>query len=136
MAIRSALVVSGLLLAFSTQNASAQFNFKLPGSQLGSIHQLTKRNTVSPYLNLINLGGGTPGQAAANFSLPNYQTLVKPQVQNRRLAQLRNRQLNNLQGQVQTLRTDIQRNQEEGAFSTGHPTRFMTYLHYYPQFGP
>ena len=136
MAIRSALVVSGLLLAFSTQNASAQFNFNLPGSQLGSIRQLTKRNTVSPYLNLINLGGGTPGQAAANFSLPNYQTLVKPQVQNRRLAQLRNRQLNNLQGQVQTLRTDIQRNQEEGAFSTGHPTRFMTYLHYYPQFGP
>jgi len=136
MAVRMALLTTGLIWAMTSQDALAQFNSGVLAPRFDGMRQYNRRNTVSPYLNLVNLGGGTSGQAAANFSLPNYQTLVQPQIRARQQAMLRNQQLNQLQGQVQDLRTDMQQQQEQGVSYTGHPTRFMTYLHYYPQFGP
>lgn len=80
------------------------------------------RPTVSPYLNLLQGGGNA-------VNLPQYQTLVRPfldqQVINNRNAfnsQSLQRQVNSIQGQV---------SRGDGGRATGHPTRYMNYSHYY-----
>ena len=85
---------------------------------------LSSRPTVSPYLNLVR-------DQSMNTGAPNYQTLVRPALDRRELARDQERQLSSLQNQVGTIQGDLRRAQS-GAMATGHPTRFMTYSHFYP----
>lgn len=83
--------------------------------------------TVSPYLSLL---------ANQQTGLPTYFTRVRPQLEAQRRAREQDRQndqLQRLQSQVNTVRRDLTRSQQNtGVFPTGHPTRFANYSHYYP----
>lgn len=93
---------------------------------------LRRDSTVSPYLNLFNTGIGG-GQA----SIDNYNTIVRPQLQQQAL----NRQL---QRQTQQLNTRVQQIAAQPAFqaqgseqmmATGHATVFGYYSRFYPTAG-
>jgi len=124
----------GVFFASECQPVAAQFGgIGLPNrTDIGSRQRINRTPTVSPYLNLVNLSGSSASEVAAAFSLPNYQTLVRPQIDQRQSDQFRRNQLNDLQGQVHMLRTDMLQQQQQGEIFTGHPTRFMTYSHFYP----
>lgn len=112
-----------LLVAGAAQQASAQYNpFQIDNLARQQQYQLT-RPTVSPYLNLLNLNN-------QQASLPNYQTLVRPQLDQRQESQQQQRQIRQLNQQVSNIDRRSLNNQQGSA--TGHPTRFMTYSHYYP----
>jgi len=83
------------------------------------------RPTVSPYLNLLQ------GPNQFGVISPNYQTLVRPQLEAREIAQQQGQAISNLQQQVR-------RAQGTGGSAasgrTGHETRRLYYSHYYPGF--
>jgi hypothetical protein len=82
------------------------------------------RPTVSPYLNLLQGGGGA-------LNLPQYQTLVRPFLEQQAIND-RNSFNTQLMGrQINTLQTQVNRNQFAPGRATGHPTRYMNYSHYY-----
>jgi hypothetical protein len=93
------------------------------GIYRGGVNPYNTKPTVSPYLNLLQ----------NNQNLPQYQTLVRPFLEqqsindfNQRESQLMRRQINTLQGRSAGAGTGV------GPMrSTGHPTRFMNYSHYY-----
>ena len=66
-------------------------------------------------------------------TLSTYQAIVRPQLERREQAVIEQRQHQDLQRQVQALRHDFDLNMERNGVATGHPTRFMTYSHYYPR---
>lgn len=85
--------------------------------------------TVSPYLQLFNSDGTNP-----NAAIDNYQTLVRPQLQQQRF----NRQV---QQQAQALNARVQQISAQSAYQpqgseqimgTGHTTFFGYYGRYYP----
>lgn len=117
-------VVFGALCC--TDRAFGQAMPRIGGNNSRSFVQkyITSRPTVSPYLNLVR-------DQSQSFGAPNYQTLVRPALEQRELARAQERQVANLQQQIGTMQGDIRRAQS-GVISTGHPTRFMTYLHFYP----
>jgi hypothetical protein len=83
------------------------------------------RPTVSPYLNLLNTD---------RFGVSNYQTLVRPLIEQREAAQQNQANIQQLQQQFQTAQMSAaRRGSSGGPRSTGHPSRYFTYLHYYPQ---
>jgi hypothetical protein len=88
------------------------------------VNQFNPRPTVSPYLNLLQGGGGA-------INLPQYQTLVRPFLDQQAVNQNNafNSQL--LSRQVNSLQTQVNRNQFSPGRATGHPTRYMNYSHYY-----
>lgn len=110
-------ITTAILLGAGVQFAQAQQPFS----------NVQQQPTVSPYLNLLNRQGQ---------GLPNYQTLVRPQIRT-------DQEFARQQGQL----SQIQRRQAGlaagGAFGprgistqirgTGHITRFMDYSHYFPQ---
>lgn len=73
--------------------------------------------TVSPYLNLLN-NGTNP------FSTTNYQSLVKPLVDQRGAIQRQG-------GALQRLENSVYSGAPSGG-GTGHATFFMNYSHFYP----
>ena len=79
---------------------------------------------MSPYLNLLN--NNTSG-------VTNYQSLVRPLVQQGNAINRQGSDLNRLQQQVSS-----QRSAASGytGSSTGHVTLFMNYSHYYPAPAP
>jgi predicted oxidoreductase len=81
---------------------------------------------VSPYLNLVR------DNNRSGVITPTYQTQVRPQLESYRQNQEQRAMINNLGRSLGQLQ---QRKQSGVAGVTGHPTRFMTYLHYYPTFG-
>ena len=85
--------------------------------------EMFSRPTVSPYLNLL-----TPqGQG-----LPNYQTLVRPMLDQRRRNQDTARQINALQSAV--IENNVRDQRGETMFRpTGHATGFFYYSHFFPQ---
>lgn len=86
---------------------------------------IVNRPTVSPYLNLLRTN--------SNVSAPNYQTLVRPALESRQRATRQQSSIQQLQSRVTNMQGQMaSRNQGQSGFTTGHPTRFMTYLHYYP----
>jgi hypothetical protein len=88
---------------------------------------LIDRPTVSPYLNLARDPTGV---------LPNYFTLVRPELEARDRAARQERELQRLRSQLTGLQSEVRQAQESGRLSTGHPTRFMTYFHFYPGLAP
>ena len=90
----------------------------------GAANPYNPKPAVSPYLNLL--------QPRGSFNLPQYQSFVKPlldqQAINERNAfdnQITRRQVNSLQNQFNGAAVGPGR-------ATGHPTRYMNYSHYYP----
>ena len=77
--------------------------------------------TVSPYLQLLNNQN--------NFGLGTYQSLVRPQVEQR---QAINRQGAELQQLERQSRRTSQSRDGARLRATGHTTRFFNYSHYYP----
>jgi len=68
-------------------------------------------------------------------AVTNYHTLVRPQLEARAAARQQQRSIAQVQQQVNTIQRDFRQVRQTGVFQTGHPTRFMTYLHYYPSLG-
>ncbi len=75
--------------------------------------------TVSPYLNLLN---------SNQFGATNYQSLVRPLVQQGNAINRQGSELNRLQQQVTSQRAG---GGGYNSSATGHVTFFMNYSHYY-----
>jgi len=86
--------------------------------------------TVSPYLNLFreDLGGND------DF---NYQTLVRPQLEQQRFNEQVQRQAQDINRRLQSLsaQPDFNPQGDRNVMPTGHQTVFMNYGHYYPTTG-
>lgn len=84
----------------------------------------TRRPTVSPYLRLLEGGGSL-------FSTP-YQSLVRPEIEQRQFNLQQSRQISQLRQQVNTSLLQNSRNAIGGLRATGHTTFYMNYSHFYP----
>ncbi|MCC7086748.1 MAG: hypothetical protein IT427_17240 [Pirellulales bacterium] len=83
--------------------------------------------TVSPYLNLVNRTGS---------AMPNYQTLVRPQLQSDQQFAKQQNQIQRLQRQTAGLAAGGgygPRGISSQIRGTGHVTRFMDTSHFFPQ---
>jgi hypothetical protein len=80
--------------------------------------QVASSPTVSPYMNLLN----------NNSDVTNYQSLVRPMVNQNRVNAQERVQLNRTQSKPATLRYS----KSESLRSTGHQASYQTYGHYYP----
>ncbi len=128
--------VALLLALTATEPANAQYS----GSSARSIYSATRnmlynRPTVSPYVNLAtrNSSGG----------LPNYYTMVRPQVEQRERDVANQRQSAQLQHQISQVQEQVRQSQAqaEGMLITGRVgwssrglPRFGSYLNFYPGF--
>ncbi len=110
--ICAALACAGL--ALSADESFAQRNNAYRRTQ----NSLYNRPTVSPYLNLLQPQGG---------GLPNYQTLVRPALEQRRQNQDTQRQISQLQSTVAATSMQDQRG-ETTLRPTGHATSFSSSL--------
>jgi hypothetical protein len=81
---------------------------------------LTRRPSVSPYLNLIN--NNDP-------NLTNYQSLVRPQINQQRVNSQQSAQINRLEAKPPTSGNAG----SESLRSTGHQATWKNYSHYYPK---
>ena len=90
---------------------------------------ILSRPTVSPYLNLVRRDGFG--------GVTNYQTLVRPQLEQREFARIQQAEISRVRQQLAVQQRSIESVQQQRAqrvFSTGHPTRFMNLQQYYPGF--
>lgn len=97
-----------------------------PYSMIGP-RQYLNRPTVSPYLNLAFYGANAQGINPA----PTYQTIVRPQLEQREQAMMQQRQYDILQREVNQIRA-AQFSPRNGQFATGNQSRFNSHSHYYP----
>ena len=91
---------------------------------------ILNRPTVSPYLNLLRRDGIA--------GITNYQTLVRPQLEQREFALIQQAEINRLDQQISVQQRSLEVVQQQRAqrvFSTGHTTRFMNLQQFYPGFG-
>jgi hypothetical protein len=112
-----------VVLAMVSQQAQAQYSNTRNFMQ----NFYANRPTVSPYLNLVTQ------QSQTGFT-PVYQNMVRPQIEQRETQIRQDAEIVRIQNQLSRVSSDVQTIQSgnRGQFATGHPTRFMTYLHYYP----
>jgi hypothetical protein len=92
---------------------------------------ISQTPTVSPYLNLFN----TSQNGTSAF---NYQTLVRPQLQQQAINQAQMRQNLDVDRKVQALAARGAYTNPAGSdqeYPTGHQTAYMYYGHYYPDAG-
>ena len=125
LTIFAAVAVAAVCLFAHTQTARAQV-----GTNAFVRNYLLSRPTVSPYLNLLRIDG--------QGGLANYQTLVRPQIEQRQLAEFQEQENVRLQQQLNAQQTSIEslrRQRSQRVFSTGHQSRFMDLRGYYPGFG-
>jgi len=78
-----------------------------------------ERPSVSPYMNLFRRGSN---------GLPNYQTLVRPELQQLQTNALQQAEIRDLRAQQAS---DDTRAQTRNLPQTGHESRFRFYSHYY-----
>lgn len=95
-------------------------------AQAGGIYTnpYNPRPTVSPYLNLLQGG-------ANSLNLPQYQTLVRPFLDQQSINERNQFDTQSLKRQVNTLQGQVNRATIGPGRATGHPTRYMNYSHYY-----
>lgn len=105
-------------LGMSADESWAQRN----NPALRTQRSLYNRPTVSPYLNLLQPQGG---------GLPNYQTLVRPAIEQRRQNRETQRQISQLQSAVALESAQGQRG-ETMLRPTGHTTGYFYYSHFFP----
>jgi hypothetical protein len=123
-------IAAFLGLVLNTAAARAQFpNFSPNPVPFPSPFQITldntiRRPTVSPYLNLL-MPGTLPGT--------NYQTLVRPALEQQRINREQEIQMNRLQQQFSSaLQSSTSRPQrEQGIRPTGHQAAFFYYSRFY-----
>jgi hypothetical protein len=105
----------GAAVALSAGAARAQFGYYSPPPT-----SPFPRSPISPYLNLAR--GGNPAI--------NYYGLVRPQIETQQSIYGLQQQLGGL-SQVQALQSEAARS----SATTGHPTRFFNYSHYFMSSG-
>lgn len=86
-------------------------------------NQLYNRNTVSPYLNLLRPQGVN--------SVPNYQTLVRPQFQQNAINRQRSQQLSGLGQQIAARAERGPADPSQPIRSTGHTSSFLSHGTYF-----
>lgn len=79
--------------------------------------------TVSPYMNLFRNDSD---------NVPNYQTLVRPQIQQQALNQQVTKSLDRQQTAVQSLQHDVLHQRPSAIRSTGTGATSSNYSHYFP----
>jgi len=84
-------------------------------------NNVMNRPTVSPYLQLTRRNAN---------GVSNYHTQVRPQLEARSARRQQDASISQLRQQISRVQNRQRRTQTQG-FATGHPTRFMNYLHYY-----
>lgn len=133
--MRSLLIISCVFAAIglTQQSAEAQFNssvFNQNSQYRGGVRStssaILSRPTTSPYLALTDLTGSGGDNAA------NYFTSVRPRLDFQNNQQSQSRAMQLIQRDVSAMRSAAARRSQDGARATGHPTRFQTYLQYYP----
>lgn len=88
------------------------------------------RPTVSPYLHLANQPtnvDGTPRYGGI------YQTLVRPQLEQREFTIDQEREIARIQSNMLQLQNQLHGQISTGVRPTGHQSRFMSFSHFYPQ---
>jgi hypothetical protein len=126
-AVVACMLSVGLFPVLSTPAPGQSSRFAI--GPVSPTRHILDRPTVSPYLNLL-LGDSDSSLGA----IPSYFTQVRPQLEARERARQQAREIKGLQRQVTSVRNDISRLGKPSARTTGHPTRFMNFSHYYPQF--
>ena len=107
------LAVGGFFAAANTSFAQ----YANPGSSY-----INSRPTVSPYLNLLNNN---------SLGVPNYQTMVRPQIDQRDALVRQGASLQQLQQQFRDSSQNARQYQPGGVSRTGHGARYLNYSHYY-----
>lgn len=108
------------LIATSHTNAFGQRG----GIYQDGVNPYNPRPTVSPYLNLLQSGGGA-------LNLPQYQTLVRPFLEQQSINERNALNSQAVRRQINSLQSQVNRNQFAPGRATGHPTRYMNYSHFY-----
>lgn len=117
--VRSSLIACGLLAAAA-----------LPAyGQSTPYENVLSRPSVSPYLNLLR------GDATGINNIPNYQTFVRPVIDQRNINQQQSLAVRNLQRQLQQVasqpRSRVAGPSPSGIQrQTGHPARFLVSPYY------
>ena len=112
------------LRAYNSSRYASSRNLRIQTGQ--DMISLAKRPTVSPYLNLLL-------PSAQQTGIPLYQSVVRPQLEQRRANTQQRVAIGQLQQQFTGLRAQAGGQQTAtGIRSTGHTTRFMNFSHYYP----
>ncbi len=119
----------GLLVVSSAFAQNSSLNALQRGRQTTS-RQILNNPTVSPYLRLLQGGGSGVNSGIGGVSAI-YQTQVRPQIENRQQMAQQQQQIQQVQSQLNQVRNQY-RQLSTGYMATGHPTRYMTYSHYYP----
>jgi hypothetical protein len=95
------------------------------GEKASAQYDPYNRPTVSPYLNLLQTN---------RFGVTNYQSLVRPMIEQQQLNVQQQTNISALQQQFQASSMATGRADALGGMrNTGHPTRHFNYLHYYQQ---
>jgi len=127
---RSLPLIPALLLVWGGNSESAYAQFVPVGniSVANSINNfLYNRPTISPYLNLTRTDTG--------FLTTNYHAIVRPELERRQQQAFQTAHLQSLNRRVEQIQNEKVRNQRDRELTTGHQTRFFSYLHYYPEPG-
>ena len=133
----TAVALLALLTVCQSAEAQLQEQTRVQGFRAGRYTSrftnrgsILSRPTVSPYLALTNFSGNGGDVSSSYF------TQVRPQLANRALQQRQQRSIGRLQQNVTSIGSAVARaNTRQGFRGTGHPTRFNTYLQYYPGLG-
>jgi hypothetical protein len=121
---RLTLIAAFVLLGYLANPAQAQYKAKSrPFDSAGA-----RRPTVSPYMNLLNNNNGIA---------TNYQSLVRPQVEQQNFNARSSSAIKGLQRQAASSATRSASTHEGNVKmrGTGHTAGRENYSHYYPQLG-
>jgi hypothetical protein len=110
------LAAIAICLAFSS-SAQAQ------SARSIYLQNTTRRPTVSPYLSLLENSNSYTAQ---------YQSRVRPEIEQRQINFEQANRLANLQRQVDRSLTQQSQYRDSTLRGTGHVTFYRNYLHYYP----
>jgi hypothetical protein len=120
------LVVVGSMALGQSSNTRRSINSYIGRGNAQS--SILNRPTVSPYLRLLqNQGNPTNGLGSSTAV---YQTQVRPQLERRQQSAQQQQQMQRMQSQLNQVRQQFTQ-PNSGLMTTGHPTRFMSYSHYY-----
>jgi hypothetical protein len=112
-----------LLAATSTAAAQSMRPFE-PASRSRLNSTMESRPTVSPYINLVNGAGG----------LSNYQTLVRPLIEEREELNRQWTELDRMNRQMNGMTSSAKR-PESGPMGSGNRAAAVRYMHYSHYFG-
>ena len=116
------LLVAVVAVMFFAAPALAQTSHRPPRQ---SSRYTPSKPTVSPYMNLFRNDNN-------NNNIPNYQTLVRPQLQQQAVNQQVARSLDRQRTAVQSLQQDALHQRQPAIRSTGTGATTNNYSHYFP----